>query len=45
MMYFIYQLTHDKWNTPWTFIWVRMDLEKKKPQRAALEKSDRAGRP
>ncbi|PPJ53650.1 hypothetical protein CBER1_00799 [Cercospora berteroae] len=22
MMYFIYQLTHDKWNTPWTFIWL-----------------------
>ena len=23
MSYFMYQLTHDNWTTPWTFIWVR----------------------
>lgn len=22
MSYFIYQLTHDRWDTPWTFIWL-----------------------
>lgn len=26
MSYFIYQLTHDRWDTPWTFIWVCLNL-------------------
>ena len=23
MCFFVWHLTHDHWNTPWTFIWVR----------------------
>lgn len=26
MSYFIYQLIHDRWDTPWTFIWVCLKL-------------------
>ena len=35
MSFFIWHLTHDKWSTPWTFIWVRL-----KPSRMRKRISD-----